>query len=78
MKLTFYYWLKMLNFFKKQIELYRLLRDIEKYLELERKYQEVNVKLYHARIELGPEGWLKVLEQFEKYPTTQSVMAKRE
>jgi hypothetical protein len=68
----------MLNFIKRQVDLYRFLRDIERYSELERKYREVNIKLYHARCELGPEGWLKVMELCRQYPTTESILAKYE
>lgn len=73
-KLLMYYVTKMVIFIKKQIELYRFLRDIESYCDLQKKYSDLNITLYHARLELGAEGWVNVMGRKKLQPTLDSIM----
>jgi hypothetical protein len=36
------------------------------------------VVLYHARLRLGMEGWIKVMEDYKQFPTINSILGKEE
>lgn len=62
---------KLIGFCRHQRELLRYCKDIESFRE---KFRDKTVLLYHARLELGPEGWLKVLERQKRQPTMGSIL----
>lgn len=64
-------WLKFIKFVRWQQDLFRFTSDIEEY---QRQYRINAVLLYHARIELGAEGWLKVLDRVKRQPTFESIV----
>jgi hypothetical protein len=45
---------------------------------LREKLRYKTVVLYHARLRLGMEGWIKVMEDYKQFPTINSILGKEE
>lgn len=53
------------------------LRDNEAIIEeLRENVRDSAVMIYHARMRLGMEGWMKVREDLTQYPTMSSILEK--